>query len=264
MNAKFSALTNYITSKPSAQNAVDLFKGDWSSSLPAIDEPLSSGVIPLFADDRVSWALQRFGGVAKSKVLELGPLEGGHSFMLERAGADRVIAVEANASAFLKCLITKEIFNLQRVSFKLGDFIEYLRSNREHFDVGIACGVLYHMLNPLELLALLSKTVDKLFVWTHYYDKDIIQANSALSRRFRRSQRCVFDGLEIQGHRQEYQAALEWTGFCGGSAATSVWLSREDIIRSTERFGLRISDIAFEEPMHPNGPCFAFVAERRR
>jgi hypothetical protein len=262
MSTKFSALTNYVKTSPTHQNAVDIFKGEWSSSLPTQDEPLQSGGIPLFADDRLAWALDRFGGIAGNTVLELGPLEGGHSFMLERAGASQIIAIEANASAFLKCLISKEIFNLQRVSFKLGDFVEYLRTNTAHFDAGIACGVLYHMLNPLELLALLSKTVDRLFVWTHYYDEQIIQSNAALSPRFRRSQRCSFEDREVKGYRQEYQAALEWSGFCGGSAETSVWLTREDIITSTEHFGLRIVDIAFDEPRHPNGPCFAFVAKR--
>jgi hypothetical protein len=264
MKYKFNALDNYVKSVPKAQNAVDIFKGDWSSELPPIDEPLTSGSIPLFSDGRIAWAIDQFQGVSGKDVLELGPLEGGHSFMLENAGASEIVAIEANASAFLKCLIVKEIYGLQRVRFRCGDFVEYLRANKRKFDVGIACGVLYHMLNPLELIALLGSTVDKLFIWTHYYDEKIIRANPALASRFRRTQTCSFEGIHVTGHRQEYQAAVEWTGFCGGSASTSVWLPREDILRCTENFGLRILDIAFEEPEHPNGPCFAFAAERTR
>ncbi len=35
-------------------------------------------------------------------ILELGPLEGAHTYQL------RILAIEANAEAFLKCLVVKE------------------------------------------------------------------------------------------------------------------------------------------------------------
>jgi SAM-dependent methyltransferase len=80
-------------------------------------------------------------------VLELGPLEGGHSFMFERLGAREVIAIEANPRAYLKCLIIKELLDLRRVRFLCGDFLEYLRADGTDFDLVFASGVLYHMRN---------------------------------------------------------------------------------------------------------------------
>ena len=96
------------------------------------------------------------GGVRDGRVLELGPLEGGHSFMLQKAGALMVTAIEANVRALLKCLITKEITRLTACEFLCGDFIEYLRRTDTSYDAVLASGVLYHMTEPLELLHRLS------------------------------------------------------------------------------------------------------------
>lgn len=85
-------------------------------------------------------------------VLELGPLEAGHTYMLEKMGARSIVAVEANSRAYLKCLIVKELFELKRAKFLLGDFVAYLKNNTRHFDLCLASGVLYHMQNPAELL----------------------------------------------------------------------------------------------------------------
>src|SRR6188768_2522897 len=81
-----SVLDQYVREAPSAQNVVDLFAGEWSSALPpAIGA--TAGSIALFDDDRIRWILERAGGVDGQRVLELGPLEAGHTAMLEAAGA---------------------------------------------------------------------------------------------------------------------------------------------------------------------------------
>jgi hypothetical protein len=262
MQNKIDALSNYITSHPSDQNAIDIFKGDWSSKLPDTRETLEAGPALLFEDERLSWAIEQFEGVAGKRILELGPLEGGHSYMLEKAGASEIVSIEANVRAFLKCLITKELYHLKNVTFKCGDFLHFLRNTDQQFDVGIACGVLYHMLNPVELIALLAGKVQQVFIWTHYHDPEVVQRNPVMARRFRRTSTCSFNGLNVTGYCQDYNDALKWSGFCGGSAESSVWLTREDILKCVEHFGFRITGVSFETKDHQNGPCFAFTAER--
>ena len=138
-------LDGYVELIPTDQNALDIFKGEWSSRLPGIWKELNAGTIPLFEDPRILWAADQLGGFGNQRVLELGPLEAGHSYMLETLGADTVIAVEANKRAYLKCLIIKEILNLKRCRFELGDCVTFLRENQTAFDVCLASGVLYHM-----------------------------------------------------------------------------------------------------------------------
>jgi hypothetical protein len=144
-----SILDQYTHAAPSPQAAIDIFKGEWTSQLPLPD--LNSGSLPVFEDPRIEWAVAQMGGVKGKTVLELGPLEGGHTYMLERLGAKSVVAVEANARAYLKCLIVKELLGLERAQFLYGDFLEYLRQTSPKFDVCIASGVLYHMREPIEL-----------------------------------------------------------------------------------------------------------------
>ena len=98
------------------------------------------------------------------RVLELGPLEGAHTYQLEKLGAASILAIEANADAFLKCLITKEILSLGAAKFVYGDFCEYLKETNEEFDLVFCCGVLYHMSDPIALIESIAKvTTNVLF-----------------------------------------------------------------------------------------------------
>ena len=78
-------LNQYIMSAPSPQNAIDIFEGEWASELP--DPSLIAGSITLFDDYRIKWFAEHLGGFQNKTILELGPLEAGHTYMLERLGA---------------------------------------------------------------------------------------------------------------------------------------------------------------------------------
>lgn len=252
-----NVVEQYVTEKPNPQNALDIFQGEWSSKLPESEPQLKAGTVALFNDSRLEWAVEQLGGVQGQNILELGPLEGGHSYMLEKFGAQKVIAIEANTRAYLRCLISKEIFALKQVEFLCGDFIEYLRDNETKFDVCIASGVLYHMRNPVELIELISKASDKVYFWTHYYD-----SSSPLAHRFSEGETQEYAGFKHKLYRQEYGAAVFWGGFCGGSKMYSNWMSRDDILGCLKHFGFKNVAIDFEAPNHQNGPSFAFTATR--
>jgi hypothetical protein len=253
-------LDQYTTSAPSIQNTIDIFKGEWSSKLPADLGELRAGEAGLFEDGRIYWAAEQLSGFQGKTVLELGPLEAGHTYVMEQLGASSITAVEANSRAYLKCLLVKEILGMNRSHFVYGDCIEFLQGNQQPFDVCVASGILYHMRNPAKLIALLAKTCNQLFVWTHYYDSNIITNNPNLQPRFSLNEPLECDGFHHQLYRQEYQTALGWGGFCGGSATYSRWMNRDDILACCRHFGFQDIRISFDHPNHPNGPCFAFVA----
>jgi Protein of unknown function (DUF1698) len=135
----------YEDQASSPEAVAALFEGQWVSALPGI----ASGDVPLFADDRIRWAIDLAGGVAGKRVLELGPLEGGHTYILERAGAAGIHAIEANTLCYLKCLLVQQLFDLDRTRFELGNFVPWLTTSQETYDVVIAAGVLYHLSDPL-------------------------------------------------------------------------------------------------------------------
>jgi hypothetical protein len=256
-------LDQYVVKFPTEQNVVDLFDGEWSSRMPKNSGLTSKpGTAALFEDDRVIWAEQVLGGFSDQDVLELGPLECAHSYMLHQRGAKTITSIEANSRAFLKCVCVKQLFKLDRVDVKLGDFVAYLRANKKKFDLTIASGVLYHMQEPIELLHLIGGSANRVFIWTHYYDEKIIASNRSLAPKFKARESASYNGFNYEFSRQFYKQALGWAGFCGGPEEQSVWLTRESILECLKHLGFSRIEVAFESKDHPNGPSFAICGSR--
>ena len=114
----------YNPEAPHPQAALDLFANEWSSRVPIAFA--STGPAALFNDARITWPVEQDAQYEDKTSLELGPLEAGHTFMLEHAGY-QLEAVEANSHAFLKCLIVKELLGLKRERDKLMTFAKSLR-----------------------------------------------------------------------------------------------------------------------------------------
>jgi hypothetical protein len=253
----------YVTTTPTTQNILELFQGDWSSQLPKqYGLTTSPGTAGLFEDGRVEWTEKVFGSFNNWKILELGPLEGGHSYMFQKRGACKVVAIEANTRAFLKCLCVKEVFNLDKVEFKLGDFMPFLRADNSTYDMVFASGVLYHMEEPVELLKLMAKTANRVFIWTQYYDEKIVKSREDLAPKFSPLTSFEYDGVTYEGATQAYMDALEWSGFCGGPKPVSKWLTKDSILKALRHYGFNDIQINFDAPLHQNGPAFALCAKK--
>jgi len=131
---------------PSPQNAVDIFSGKWASDLSQVCAVSGTGSADLFVGDpRPKMAAETLGNsharLDGLHILELGPLEAAHSFQLEQLGAASITAVEANAEAFLKCLIVKELLGLKVCHFLLGDVIEFASKTDRKFDIVFCSGI---------------------------------------------------------------------------------------------------------------------------
>jgi len=251
-----------VKSAPTPQAAVGIFRGEWASRLPAPLDALEAGTAALFDDSRIHWAVEQLGGVRGKTILDLGPLEGGHPYMFEQAGASEVVGIEANPRGFMKCLITKELLGLKRVSYQCGDFMEYLRHAHRRFDVVNASGVLYHQHNPAELLALVCRTADAVILWTHYYDEASIRKLPRANTRFPRVEEQEYERFRYRAHKHEYLHSVRMPGFCGAGASYSNWMERSAILDGLRAFGMPNITIAFEDVNHPNGPSFNLLATR--
>ena len=251
----------YVTSPPSPQNAVDIFKGEWSSQFPSEAGLVRAGQWSLFEDKRLAWGLEKLGGISGGNVLELGPLEAGHTYMLERAGAASVVAVEANTRAYLKCLIVKEILGMKRARFLCGDFVEYLRAAPGRFDLCVASGVLYHMKDPVELIGLLSGAADRLYLWSHYFDRASMAPD--LAAKFSEGIAAEHDGFRHTLYRQSYGESAQRPGFCGAGTRFSHWMGHDDVLACLRHYGFTQVDVDYPARDHPYGPNFAIAAARR-
>ncbi len=251
---------NFFGVPPSPQHTFDLFKDEWSTRLPdACGWTAGTGPGRFCEDYRVTWAASKLGGFAGKQVLELGPLEGGHAVMLEQMGAASVLSLEANSRSFLKCLLMKEAFGLTRTRFQLGDFLPYLRGTSHQFDVIFACGVLYHLVNPVELIELLARHTRAALVWTVCYDAAYFAAHPQAGTCFQPGQPANTSGFAHTLYRKSYGDAPQWRGFCGGATDAS-WMTRADILAAFEHFGFGLRAVVDEANIH--GPALLLAVDK--
>lgn len=224
-----------------------------------VHQSVVSGHAALFKDGRIPWFLDQIGDCTGYRALELGPLEGGHTHILEKSAVKSVVAVEANQRAFLKCLIVQNALSMKKAHFLLGDFQEYLAAAQPgSFEITIASGVLYHMRDPARLIKNLCRvSTQAILLWTHYYDAELIRQNPAVvTSKFGDTVKSNVDGVDIESTEFLYQTSLEWSGFCGGSKMSAQWLRRQDIVKLFENYGWRLQAVANDDTQHTHGPAF--------
>jgi hypothetical protein len=164
----------------------------------------------------------------------------------------------------LKCLIAKEFYRLDRCTFLLGDFVQYMQKTPRTFDFCLASGVLYHMANPIELLALIAKVSSRAMLWTHYYDHEVIRRRMPLYKRvrFKQGRKDIYNGFSYTRQERRYGLGLRNRQFIGGTAAYSCWLPLEDIIAGLKFFGFREVVIGFHDAEHVNGPAVCLACSK--
>lgn len=243
---------------PSAQNLIDIFSGKWASDFSRVYPGLNAGSVEMFVtDSRVPLAAKYLGTDARfdgAEILELGPLEAGHTYALAQLGA-RVTAVEANCEAYLKCLLVKELLSIEKVRFLLGDFSLFLEENDKTFDIIFASGVLYHMTEPLKLIELIARRTKNCFVWSHYFDPNHYPGAQRTPRSVE------FAGQQFTHHELPYPD-MESGKFWGGNKPVASWLGREDMLRAFRAVGFEQIDVIQEHQTHPHGASMIFIAKK--
>ncbi|MFN9622979.1 MAG: class I SAM-dependent methyltransferase [Cyanobacteriota bacterium] len=258
-------LDAYVNEAPSDAAAIDLFKGEWSSHLPGFPDSLS-GKSPLFDDPRVHGWINRVtktmpesvANPSTFKVLELGPLEGGHTAMLSKQGWD-ITGIESNSRAFLKCLITANIYRT-RAKFLLGSFEDYFKNLPSDVIYDFICcsGVLYHLKKPSETFRRILMHAKSIGIWSHYGSPELVKNLPGVF-----SEDTYVDGLSGQtmmGYKQFYGVALDSNTFCGGGQDYSIWMSKDQILNLLNEYGFSAEIQAVNDS--PSGPNMSIFAKR--
>lgn len=248
----------FVTNDKAEQNAVDIFKNEWVGAFPP-HMAVVAGATPLSDDPRLRWWNQQ-EAVKRKHVLELGPMEASHTWQLLSLGAESVTAIESNTRSFLKCLVAKEVLGMNKARFLCADVVEYLTQHDQRYDVCLASGVLYHMKEPLRLLELVCRRAKSLFLWTHYFDEQVISTNTRQRHRFAGPREITWKGFRAVAYHREYGAVTKTPRHLGGSATYSLWLKRDDIVAALKYYGMSDIIIHEDQPKHVNGPAITLFA----
>jgi hypothetical protein len=105
----------------------------------------------------------------RSRILEMGSLEGGHSFNLARmSNVDNVVALEGRDSNIRKAELVRRQLGIENVKFLQADLESADLTKYGQFDVCFNVGLLYHLPQPWIHLRNVRNVTQNLFLWTHY------------------------------------------------------------------------------------------------
>jgi hypothetical protein len=256
---------DFAAAAPSPQQTVDIFANQWISAFPN-DLGVTAGWINHFdpeVDTRVPWAGTAIpGGFAGKSILELGPFEGYHTASLEWAGAASVTSVEASRTAYLKCLVVKELLGLN-AKLLYGDVNAYLASTADRFDIGWASGILYHQVDPIGFLEGIAAHADTLFLHSHFFDSEALPGMAGKDRfRPQLDELRSWHGRDICLHRYEYEHDTSQGTFAGGPNSYANWLELPDIEFILQELGIGTLTYGILDRVNPNGPGFFLIATR--
>lgn len=199
-------------------------------------------------DGRLTLFENAFGPLKGKRILELGPLEGGHTLQLVKRGAS-VLGIEGHEANYKRCLFIKELFHMDSAEFMLGDLREIDFTKLGRFDVIFNVGVLYHMDEPWNLLTALSSASTSMFIATHCADPD--KANVIVKA----------DGVRYRGSWWQEGPADEPLS---GLQPLSFWPTPKDLTRMLIETGWRNVNWMDFNAAHTNGPLGCIQVDQSR
>lgn len=196
------------------------------------------------ADNRLELFRKEFPQARR--IIELGSLEGGHSFPLARMpGVEEVVAIEGRRANMERSAFVQKLLGDTKVRFIHANLEDFDVRDLGDFDAAYCVGLLYHLPAPWELLEEVAAVAPGILLWTHY-----AEPHRAKSER---------NGYKGWCYR-------EW-GFAteplSGLSLSSFWPTREELLRMIADAGFPNQTILEEQPFHPHGPALTLVARRQ-
>ncbi|MBK7392381.1 MAG: class I SAM-dependent methyltransferase [Chloracidobacterium sp.] len=216
-------------------------RGPWVTKF-TIDGVDTGGAFDAMNDVRVTQFFDHFTDV--KTVLELGSLEGGHSFAIAKGrGVERVVAIEARKANIEKAMFIQSLLGDSRVTFIETNLEKVDLTAMGRFDAVFCSGLLYHLPEPWDLIERLAKITDKIFIWTQYA--------------------CENEAKKISdGYRGKWYREGGWLDPLSGISKYSFWLSMGSLLKLLTVNGFDKVAIIDNNLNHPNGCSVTLAASR--
>jgi SAM-dependent methyltransferase len=211
-------------------------RGPWVTRFHIADRDYG-GKIDLVDDGRIAGFAAAFPGC--DTVLELGSLEGAHSFSLARR-LERVVAVEGRDENIARARFVQGLLGIGNVTFLEADLETTPLESFGRFDAVFCVGLLYHLPRPWLLLDQLSAVAPNVFLQTHY-------AASA---------EATVDGMPGRPYRE-----FGRDDPLSGLSSKSFWLTIPALTQRLEQNGYAV-ELLEDEPKARSGPLVTLAARR--
>lgn len=205
----------------------------------SIDGRAYGGSVDLSNDIRIAQFEMAFPGA--KRLLELGSLEGGHTFEVARPPGRTVLGVEGREENVAKAETVRRVLGIENVRFIVGNLEGPLLDTLGFFDAILCIGLLYHLPAPSKLIDSFRRASDRVFIWTHYAsDTDTADVEE--------------NGLSGCWYNEFGRADP-----LSGLSARSFWPTLPSLLGRLERNGFIVTVID-KEPAHEHGPAVTLAA----
>jgi hypothetical protein len=179
------------------------------------------------------------------RILELGSLEGGHSFALAASPMiDGVVAVEGRKRSLDRARFVQGVLGDRKVTFTHGSLETLDLVPLGRFDAVLCLGLLYHLPKPWTLVERMAAVADGVFLWTQY-----------AGPRHARQRRGGYDGTVYREWRWLFEPL-------SGLSFTSFWPTLDELVRMLADHGFTKSTIVEDAPEHDHGPAITLAARK--
>ena len=175
-------------------------------------------------------------------ILELGSLEGGHTFGLaQRSTVKRVLGIEGRQANVNKAVFVQDLLGTKNVEFALANLESADLSSFGKFDVVFCSGLLYHLPEPWKLISQISGVSPNLFIWTHYAHENQATETAHGYRGWRYQEHGLADPLS-------------------GMSADSFWPTLDSLYAILKDHGFKTFCLFENNTTHMHGPSITLAA----
>jgi SAM-dependent methyltransferase len=176
-------------------------------------------------------------------ILELGSLEGGHSFALaQKSQVEKVTAIEVRPVNIERSEFVREVLGIKNVEFIEANLEKTNLSALGQFDAVFCSGLLYHLPEPWKLIEQISRVSPNLFLWTHISGE--------------------IEGKKKQnGYRGKYYREGGWLDSLSGASKKSFWLTLGSLLHLLTANRYTLIHL-LENIKHPNGLAVTLAARK--
>jgi SAM-dependent methyltransferase len=205
-----------------------------------INEAEYGGQFDAMNDNRITQFFEYFPDVRN--VLELGSLEGGHSFSLaSRPTVAKVVALEGRLVNVEKSLFVQKLLDANKVKFVEANLQNTDLSDFGQFDAVFCSGLLYHLPKPWELIEECARVSPNLFIWTQYAGEKEAEET-------------------VNGYHGKWYQEWGLTDPLSGLSEKSFWLTLGSLINLLTKNGYKTVHIIENTLDHPHGACVTLAA----
>ena len=179
-------------------------------------------------------------------ILELGSLEGGHTFELaRRPGVTSVVALEGRRANLARAQTAARLLKAGNVRFIHADLETVALQQFGKFDAIFCSGLLYHLPAPWKLLRQFKKVSSHAFLWTHYCKEE--GANTVM-----------------EGYKGTMKGESGLDEPLSGLSPHSFWPTLGSLVEMLKDAEFPMLDILHNEEDHRDGPAVMIVASAAR